>query len=311
MNATDTKPNPPALQSILDRRQELGMKEYVRLMFKYFLRSNGFKSGLVAEIGGPKNSFAKNLPSYEFEFLSIFPVPERDDVRVADITNCPHVPSDRYDAVFSLSVFEHVKRPWDAGREIQRIVKPGGIVFNAAPFSYFYHKAPEDYWRMTPAGFDALFPELDTLHQEFYGRNRRRDNRGTSINPVDGDGGEQFAVDMLGGWRENWFTIHVARAPLDKGAHRNEVARSQMMVNLIKRAMELKYTEDEAIARVAEIASSWDINDGQLVPTDAPIQPAPTVEDVETVWKTRKPGNVKVTPERFAQAAIVGLDKVF
>jgi len=173
--------------------------------FRSTLASAGITSGRVAEIGGARNSACAELPEFEFTFLSLFKDKEPcgRDIRVADIAYCPHIPDETFDVVFSISVLEHVDRPWAAASEMTRILKPGGVVYHQAPFSDFFHRAPNDYWRFTPEAMKVLFPRFETICADFYGQGRRRDRRGTAFNPLD-QGGPQFAVDAFGGWRENW-----------------------------------------------------------------------------------------------------------
>ena len=107
----------------------------------------------------------------------------------------------------STSVFEHIAEPWLAAKHMYRILKPGGLMFHTAPFAYFYHAAPADFWRYTPVAFQVLFPLLKPITLEFCGLSRRRDNRGKQPHTVDACGGPAFSVDAFGGWRENWSTI--------------------------------------------------------------------------------------------------------
>jgi SAM-dependent methyltransferase len=174
------------------------------------LTAQGISSSTVAEIGGAKNSMMDRLDNFEIRYLSLFPSADPRFV-TADITNCPHVADESFDGIYSISVLEHVPRIYDAAGEIMRLLKPGGITVHAVPFSYFFHSAPVDFWRLTTTALETLFAELTTIDCFFYSDNRRRNNLGSPANRVDQDGGPQFAPDAFGGWRENWFTVYVGR----------------------------------------------------------------------------------------------------
>lgn len=206
----------------------------VREAFRACLQQAGVTSGKIAELGGPHNSDAEHFPDYEFEWLSLYPEKGRDDVKVCDIGNADHIPDNSYDAIMSVSVMEHVAEPWKAAQHMARILKPGGIVFHSAPFAYFYHGAPADFWRYTPDGFAVLFPTFKPIMAEFYGAGRRRDNRGSAFNPVDRDGGAPFAVDAFGGWRENWITIYAGQKDLDWAAEKKKEAELQVVLDLTR-----------------------------------------------------------------------------
>lgn len=62
--------------------------------------------------------------------------------------------------VLCVDTFEHVKRPWDAAREMVRILKPDGLLIVATCFNFPIHNHPSDYWRFTPAALRLLFVEL-------------------------------------------------------------------------------------------------------------------------------------------------------
>jgi SAM-dependent methyltransferase len=64
------------------------------------------------------------------------------------------------DAVFSVSVFEHLVYPWRAVLEINKVLKPGGYVFIATHPSWPAHELPWDFWRFPVAGLaHLLIPE--------------------------------------------------------------------------------------------------------------------------------------------------------
>jgi SAM-dependent methyltransferase len=65
-----------------------------------------------------------------------------------------------FDGVISIAVLEHVKDPFQAARELQRVLKPGGQLFCAVPFLQPRHGYPHHYYNMTAQGIENLFPAL-------------------------------------------------------------------------------------------------------------------------------------------------------
>jgi SAM-dependent methyltransferase len=76
---------------------------------------------------------------------------------VADVHELSsHLPGDRYDAVFTISVFEHLAMPWQAVIEINRVMKPGGLLFIATHPVIPPHELPWDFWRYSNETFKVL-----------------------------------------------------------------------------------------------------------------------------------------------------------
>ena len=61
------------------------------------------------------------------------------------------------DALFSFSVFEHLLFPWKVVLEINRVLKPGGVVFVSTHPVWPAHELPWDFWRFPVGGLAGLF----------------------------------------------------------------------------------------------------------------------------------------------------------
>jgi SAM-dependent methyltransferase len=61
------------------------------------------------------------------------------------------------DAVFSASVLEHLQAPWLLAAEINRVLRPGGLVYHQAPGAWPAHAQPNDFWRFSAEGLRVLF----------------------------------------------------------------------------------------------------------------------------------------------------------
>lgn len=284
-------------------------REFLRLDFIKHLNEAGIKSGKICEIGGPYNSFAKQMPDFEFEYLSLYPDKKFDNIVVADATNCDYVEDEKYDAIFSVSVFEHISKPWQAGHHLTRMLKPGGICYHSAPFSYFYHGAPADFWRFTPDAMKVIFSELNPLKAEFFGKNRRRDNRGSESNAVDRDGGPEFAVDAFGGWRENWSTIFVGQKDADYLAQRFKNAKRQVAINGMKTLVDDRgMSEDDAAKKLRAILENYSIShDEELTQVAKGKGEKIPLKAIKEAWKTRGRNGIKVSYSRFVMSQKLGL----
>lgn len=84
---------------------------------------------------------------------------------IADLCNdnSDKIPSDRFDALICTEVLEHVNQPFDAVKEIYRILKPGGKVFISTPYNFRIHGPLPDNWRFTIHGLRTLFSKFEDV----------------------------------------------------------------------------------------------------------------------------------------------------
>jgi hypothetical protein len=62
----------------------------------------------------------------------------------------------RFDAVATISTFEHLAMPWKAIIEINKVMKPGGLLFIATHPTWPPHELPWDFWRYADSAFYGL-----------------------------------------------------------------------------------------------------------------------------------------------------------
>jgi SAM-dependent methyltransferase len=165
---------------------------------KKMLAQSGVSGGRILEIGGRANPYDAWFPGFEYTMLDL--TETAPGVIRADITDCPEIKSESFDAVISVDVFEHIKRPWRAAPEIVRILRPGGFTYHSTLFSWRYHPCPVDYWRYTPEALKFLFDDLRLMAADFDTVERRRN--------LIGKGHHRLEPDAFGGWRENWRVFY-------------------------------------------------------------------------------------------------------
>ena len=108
----------------------------------------------------------------------------------------------KFDFIYCEDVLEHLKYPFNLPVTIHNLLKKNGICVLMTPFSYPYHKDPEDYYRFTHKGLEYLFKNNKNLHFEIlelgYSTEIRREKR--NIEP-----------GLRSYWIENWWSIIVLK----------------------------------------------------------------------------------------------------
>lgn len=181
--------------------------------FFYHVKNTLKKHGLeglqfkMLEVGGrSEGSYTQDEGFWGLEFHNLNLENPHNCSRtvIGDITNCPEIPDNSYDFVYSMDTFEHIAEPWKAAKEIVRILKPGGITFIVTLFAWRYHPAPIDYWRFSPHCLAFLFKDLELIEANWDIRNRRVPHQGTieenDVCPEDHFGPflENFRVYFIG-----------------------------------------------------------------------------------------------------------------
>jgi SAM-dependent methyltransferase len=175
--------------------------------------------GIRANLDFDSELYALNRKRFDERFnyygLDLEPADEEEQVLSGDICSDDFIETYRrfsgtFDVAYSNNVFEHLRRPWVATRNILDLLKPGGSCITIAPFSLRYHESPEDHFRYTHTGLVALFEEhapVETVLSGYDITGRRNNWQGL------GTANDTVPTDEFGAWRENWFVIAIVRKP--------------------------------------------------------------------------------------------------
>jgi SAM-dependent methyltransferase/uncharacterized protein YbaR (Trm112 family) len=82
---------------------------------------------------------------------------------IADVTGLP-VADGCFDVVYADQVLEHVIDINQAAKEIQRVLRVGGLLVIGIPFLYPFHGVPYDFYRVTPCGIRVMFDQTESIH---------------------------------------------------------------------------------------------------------------------------------------------------
>lgn len=74
---------------------------------------------------------------------------------VGDLHSLPFK-DNSFDAILCVVVFEHLKNPFKAMKELSRVLKKGGAIFAVFPFIWEIHQRPYDFFRYSEYGFKSL-----------------------------------------------------------------------------------------------------------------------------------------------------------
>lgn len=116
-------------------------------------------TGRMLDIGGRARSGRDRSQDYPCLDVTVLDIVEGDNV---DVVGDAHelsklFPADHFDFVMSVSVFEHLLIPWKVAIEINKVLKPGGLVFLHTHQSIGMHDLPWDFWRYSSDCWPALF----------------------------------------------------------------------------------------------------------------------------------------------------------
>jgi hypothetical protein len=128
------------------------------LMHRFRDTMNALPGANVLDIGGRARSGIHRRDLFSVANYTVLDVIADPSV---DVVGDAHqlaslFPPDSFDGVLSVSVFEHLLMPWTVVTQINRVLKPGGLVLIATHQTLGMHDMPWDFWRFSDTAWDAL-----------------------------------------------------------------------------------------------------------------------------------------------------------
>ncbi|MDA9233514.1 class I SAM-dependent methyltransferase [Flavobacteriaceae bacterium] len=129
------------------------------------LNPNGFKKQLL-EIGPQGRLDVKELfNNYTYSSLDIDSSNNPDILGDITKTN-KEIKDNFFDCIICLEVLEHTLNPFDAIRELKRILKIGGFLLISAPLNWRIHGPIPDCWRFTEFGWKVLLKDFQLIEMD-------------------------------------------------------------------------------------------------------------------------------------------------
>lgn len=135
---------------------------YHSIFPKFCQRCNAIEEATILEIGAREvsgNSRRANfITKNGYTGMDIHSGPGVDIVGDAHKLSSMF-PANHFDAICSMSVFEHLAFPWKVVMEMNTVLKKGGLCYVSTHPVWPPHELPWDFWRFPVAGLKLLFSE--------------------------------------------------------------------------------------------------------------------------------------------------------
>ncbi len=113
----------------------------------------------IIDLGGRARSGYLRKTDFRDRESLVFDIVQEDGV---DVVGDAHEMSAYFapasiDAIMSVSVFEHLIMPWKAAVEMNRVLRPGGLIFVSTHQTVGMHDRPWDYYRFSDTSWKGIF----------------------------------------------------------------------------------------------------------------------------------------------------------
>jgi hypothetical protein len=101
----------------------------------------------------------------EYTGIDVLDGPNVDVVGDAHLLSA-HLRPESFDAVYSISTFEHLAMPWKVAIELNKVLRTGGIAYLSTHQALGMHDMPWDFWRFSDTAWDAIFNTFTGFRKE-------------------------------------------------------------------------------------------------------------------------------------------------
>lgn len=112
-------------------------------------------NGLTLNIGSGSMNFGRRIVNIDIQYYKGVHV-------IADINELPYADASVKRIVCD-TVFEHLRDPQAAVKEIHRVLSADSLAYITVPFLYPFHPSPGDYVRWTKAGVFVLLKDFEII----------------------------------------------------------------------------------------------------------------------------------------------------
>ncbi len=122
------------------------------------------KEGILLDIAPQEHEGA--APYFKLMRVETLDInPNSNATYIADIcsNNSDKISDNFFDIVVCTEVLEHTFNPFDAVKEIYRILKPSGLLLASVPFNFRIHGPLPDCWRFTEHGIRYLLNKFQDV----------------------------------------------------------------------------------------------------------------------------------------------------
>lgn len=147
-----------------------------------YLRRLVIRTGSVLDVGGSQRPVRSRIKNFECTDYKILDLPQPHEVAVkpdieGDLNVFQEWPTDKFDTVFCLEVFDYIYDPVSAIQNLGELTKSGGTLFVSFPFLYPHHNPiEEDMLRYTEFGARKLLELGGFEVEQIVYRTADRDN---------------------------------------------------------------------------------------------------------------------------------------
>jgi SAM-dependent methyltransferase len=182
MSAAGGAPLPPRKGEL--RIVGTSVAREIELLFDRVAQAVGRRAPRILQIGSRTSVLDRNEPNWRAliskrfgsraHFMGVDLADGSNVDRRLDICSPPTairqaLGEGSFDLVVCCHVLEHTVSPWKAARNIETVLRPGGLAYIATPWSQAFHAAPDDYWRFSVRGLKLLFDGFEILSSFYSG----------------------------------------------------------------------------------------------------------------------------------------------